>query len=54
MRERVAVLQEYAIQQHNELQRLQQVKKHKIAKMKEYRALNDKLNDQALHFEVMI
>ena len=54
MRQRISVMQEYATRQQTELERLQGVYKSKKATHKRYRELNEKLNDQALHFEIMI
>lgn len=54
MREKISVLQEYAQRQHLEKERLQQVYQKKKQIHKDYRMLNEKLNDQALHYEIMI
>ena len=54
MREKISVLQDYTQKQQEEMDRLQQVFRKKKQVNKDYRALNEKLNDQALHFEIMI
>jgi len=45
MRQRISVLQDYALRQQSELERLQQVYREKRATHKRYRALNERLND---------
>lgn len=45
MREKLTVLQNYATQQKAEMERLQQVYRKKRETHKQYRELNDKLND---------
>ena len=54
MREKLTVLQQYTEKQESEMVRLQQVYLKKKATHKSYRELNEKLNDQALHYEIMI
>ena len=54
MRDRIAVLQDYAVKQSQELERLQQIYAKKRMTNKRYKQLNEKFNNQALHFEIMI
>jgi len=54
MREKLSVLQDYTVKQTCEMQRLQEVYLKKKETNKRYRELNEKLNEQALHFEIMI
>lgn len=54
MREKLSVLQDYTVKQTVEMQRLQEVYLKKKETNKRYRELNEKLNEQALHFEIMI
>ena len=48
------MLQEYARKQSDELERLQAIQKELRLKKKKYMAMNEEINDQALHFEIMI
>ena len=54
MRDKISVLQQYAGKQYEEMERLQLIYKQKKETHKRYRELNEKLNDQALHYEIMI
>lgn len=54
MRERLTVLEDYTNKQQTELERCQQIYAAKKQTNKRYRELNEKFNDQALHFEIMI
>ena len=54
MREKINVLQDYTQKQHKEMERLKEVYRKKRQVHKDYRLLNEKLNDQALHYEIMI
>ena len=54
MRERITVLQEYAQKQSDEHERLQSIHAKLKQKNKMYRKMNEDINDQALHYEIMI
>lgn len=45
MREKISVLQEYAVKQQNELEKMQDVYRQKKETHKRYRELNENLND---------
>ena len=54
MREKIAVLQEYAAKQQEELAKVNRLVEEEKQRTKQYKATDERLNEQALHFEIMI
>jgi len=54
MLNKLTVLQDYTQKQETQAQKLEKIHNNQKLKMRKYRKMNEKFNEQAIHFEIMI